>query len=137
MNKIFLKLNGAQGAPKAAGNTPVISAKQFFGIEGGKQYCQPGMFISYAKSLRENEIEQLEQFIDCMNDGLRTIGTVTTRRDKGGRQYSYLNFVKINATVGIKVILEAGMKQLISDYQDGKIAIDFTLEQLVEEALNS
>jgi hypothetical protein len=136
MNKIFLKLNGTSIVPTGSGSTVVITAKHFLGKEGGKTYCSPAKLVDYAKSLREPEIEQLDQAIVCMNAGLRTIGTVTTRRDKGGRMYSYLNFVKINATVGLKIILEAGMKDLIADYQDGKIVIGFTLEELVEEAMN-
>ena|ERR1700744_5584728 len=136
MNKIFLKLNGTSIVPKASGNTVFITAKHFLGKEGNTSYCSPEKLVEYAKSLREPEIEQLDQAVACMNAGLRTIGTVTTRTDKGGRLYSYLNFVKINATVGLKVILEAGMKQLIADYQDGKIVIGFTLEELVEEAMN-
>jgi len=137
MNKVFLKLNGSSTAPRSSGSTVVITAKQFLGKEGDKPYCSPEKLVDYAKSLREPEVEQLDQTVVCMNAGLRTIGTVTTRRDKGGRMYSYLNFVKINATVGLKVILEAGMKELIADYQDGKIIIGFTLEELVEEAMNS
>lgn len=136
MNKVFLKLNGTSLVPKSAGSTIVITAKQFLGKEGDKQYCNPDKLVDYAKSLREPEVDQLDETIACMQAGLRTIGTTSRRVDKGGRSYAYLNFVKINATVGLKVILEAGMQQLISDYQDGKIAIGFTLEELIEEAMN-
>ncbi len=137
MNKVFLKLNGTDEVPRGGGNTIVITAKQFLGIEGNKKYCDPEKLVQYAKSLRESEVDQLDQTIVCMQAGIRTIGTTITRVDKGGRNYAYLNFAKINATVGLKVILEAGMKELIGDYQDGKIAVGFTREELVEEAMNS
>jgi hypothetical protein len=136
MNKVFLKLNGRVESPRAGGNTAVITAKMFLGKEGNTKYCDSEQLVKYASSLREPEVDQLDQTIDCMKAGIRTIGTTSRRVDKGGRSYAYLNFAKINATVGLKVILEAGMQQLIADYQDGKIVIGFTLEELVEEAMN-
>jgi hypothetical protein len=136
MNKIFLKLNGTTSVPKVSGSTRLVTAKGFLGKDGSTGYFKPDELLDYARSLREPEIEQADQTFQCVNAGLRTTGSFVTRVDKGGRQYTYLTFNKINASVGLKVILEGGMKQFINDYQDGKISIDFTLEQLVEEAMN-
>ena len=136
MNKFFKRLHSATATTTASSNIKILSVKECLGLEGEQSYFEPNDLVTYAQSLREVEIEQLEQGFDCMQKGLRNIGSIVTRTDKGGRSYAYINFVKLNATVGIKFILESGMKKFILDYQDGKFRPGFSLEELVEEAIN-
>jgi hypothetical protein len=136
MNKLFLKLQGASVVTTSSGNKVILTARQFLGLDGGEAYFTPDQLLTYAKSLRDIEVEQGEQVFSCMQAGLRMVGAIITRQDKVGRPYSYLNFIKLNATVGLKLILEHGMKKFILDYQDNKFAVGFSLEELIEEATN-
>jgi hypothetical protein len=136
MKHIFNRLHGTTNQT-SDGNKPVLSAKQFLGKDEGLNYFKPETFVKYAKSLRPQEIEQLGQVFTGMKDGLRIVGSQLTRTDKGGRPYTYLNANRVNATIGAKFILEDGMGDFLKDYMDGKFIVGFTLEELVEEALNS
>jgi len=136
MNKVFVRLHG-EGVKSTNGSNLKLTAKLFLGKEGDNPYAAPTGFLKFACSLRETEVEQTEQCLQCMKDGLRTIGSIVTRVDKGGRRYTFLNFLKLNATVGFKYILEGGMDQFLKDYMDGKFQVAFTLEELVEEAMNA
>ncbi|RYY49280.1 MAG: hypothetical protein EOO06_07575 [Chitinophagaceae bacterium] len=137
MNNIYQRLQSAKTTSLPNGAKAILTPKQFLGIEGSNSYFSVEEFLIYAQSLREVEVEQLDQCIDCMRSGLRMVGAIITRMDKGNRPYSQVKFIKLNANVELKVILEGGMKQFIIDYQDGKFLPGFSLEELVEEATNA
>ena len=137
MKDLFKHLHGSTIDEALNGGRPRLTAKQFLGKEDGTAYFKPEEFILYAKSLRPQEIEQLGQVVDGMKEGLRIVGNVAKRTDKGGRAYTYLNTSRVNATVGAKLILEAGIVNFLKDYMDGKFVAGFTLEELVEEALKA
>jgi hypothetical protein len=54
--------------------------------------------------------------------------------DALGKPYTWHEFIKPKATAGFKIINGGGIPSLISDYQDGKVIIDFTLDDLIEVA---
>ncbi|SFS98538.1 hypothetical protein SAMN04487890_107282 [Mucilaginibacter polytrichastri] len=131
-----MRLHGANAKSTKGGSSIVLTAKQFLGKEGDKPYSNPDEFVKFAERLREPEIEQLDGVFECMQNGDRTIGSIVTRLDKADRPYTFVNFLKSNATVGFKYILEGNMKQFLKDYMDGQFKVGFTLDQLVEEAMN-
>lgn len=134
MNKLFLKLNG-EGSKEVASH--VITVSQWLNKDPKvKGYSDPETVILYAKSLRAQEIEQLEQFFNYVRNGVRIIGSLVTRKDRSNRSYQHPTFLNGRSSTGTKVILEAGMKDFLNDYMEGKVSINFTLEELVEEALN-
>jgi hypothetical protein len=122
MNKVFLRLHGANAKSTKGGSNENLTAKQFLGKEGNRCYSTPDAFVKFAERLREPEVEQLDGAFECMQNGDRTIGAIVTRVDKGGRPYTFVNFLKSNATV---------------DYMDGQFKVGFTLDELVEEAMNN
>lgn len=128
--------NTLHGGSQGSGRDP-ITAKEFLGKEGSRKYPSSiEAFLTYCKSLRELEIEQLEQFFSNVKAGRRYIGTIVTRMDKGNRPYKYITFNNLGGNRGVKVVVNEWMNKFINDYYDHKIQIDFTLEQLVEEAMN-
>jgi len=116
----------------------VITASQFLGLEKGKPgYSNHGEYSKYLDSLREAECDELEEFYECIASGLKMLNSTVQRVDRNGRPYIYSNFLKPNAQSGYKVITEAGMLQFIKDYQDGKVKISFSIDELAELAFNS
>lgn len=133
MNKLFMSLHD-DDEPKS-GYKQVLTASQFLGKDRNvKGVTTPEAFLTYGKSLREEEIDQLNQFFGFVKGQVRVIGSLVTRRDKGNRPYQYAGFLMGNATIGTKIITEAGMGEFLQDYIAGKVTINFTLEELIAEA---
>lgn len=132
---IYSLVNGLSEGEDHSGNSNEVTAKQFLGVDKGKSYTTPTQIISYCRSLREPEVKQLEKCFKCYKDGLRIISSSTPSIDKGGRNYIFVNFLKPKGTIGVKLILEAGMEEMLDDYLEGKVIIKFSLKDLVEEAL--
>ena len=137
MNDSFKRIHSASLEEALNGNRPKLSAQQFLGKNSGTNYFTTDAFLSYAQSLREQEVEQLERVFEAMQGGLRVVGSIVPRTDKGKRQYIFVTFVRPNAGVGYKFILEGGMSKLLQDYMDGKFVLGFTLSELVDEAMSS
>ena len=122
--------------PQVAPMTAVrmITTRSFFGKEGETGYVSPQEFLAFGESLRAKEAQDWAKLITCMQKGMRMDGNPSTGVDVAQRPYTYHRFYKAKAVIGFKMINGAGMPQLIADYQDGTIAIDFTLEDLIKEA---
>lgn len=131
---LYSKLHG--GSKVSGRGRTQVTAKSFLGKEEGPNYSNCEKFLTYGKSLREHEVEQLDQFFGFVKEGVQIIGSLITRQDKSNRMYHHPEFNLMNSKQGVKIILEAGMAEFIKDYQKGKIYIDFTLEELIEEAMN-
>jgi hypothetical protein len=132
---IYDKLH--EGSGTGSGSNLKLTAGQFLGKEPNVMgYTTPASFLVYAKSLRPQEVEQLEQAFNHFKDGSRIIGSLVTRTDRSKRVYQHPAFLKGNSQPGCKIILESGMKEFLTDYMAGNVAISFTLEELIEEALN-
>ncbi len=131
--KIYNKLHQETGGKGPQG----LTARQFLNKEPNvKGYSHPTLFLEHLKSLRPPELEQQEQLFDFCKNGVRIIGSAITRLDRSNRSYQHPTFLTGNTQTGCKVILEAGMKEFLLDYRAGKVTINFTLEELVEEAMN-
>ena len=114
-----------------------ITAKQFLNKDSVVTgYSTPGEYLTYLQSLRNEEVDDLTKFFDAVKEGLRLSNVTRTRKDRGGRVYLFPIPVQPKSGSGLKIILEAGMTRFIEDYINGKITIEFGLEELAEEALN-
>ena len=131
---LFNKLHGGSQGPSRAGK--LVTTKMFLGKEGYNPYMAPEEVVSYAKSLRPHELEQMEEYFHCLKRGLRQTGPVITRIDKGNRPYQHPLFHDTSSTPTMKVIIEGGMKAFVADCRSGAIHINFTFDELIEEALN-
>jgi hypothetical protein len=115
---------------------PLLTARQFLGKDEGLSYFKPDRFIAYAKSLKPREINNLRVIFEGMSEGLSIVGDLSSREDKGGRSYKYPEFRSANAQSGAKLIMEDGMIPFLKDYMNAKFIVGFTVDELVEEALN-
>jgi hypothetical protein len=114
--------------------TKTITSRSFFGKDGEVAYTTPREFLAFGESLRQKEAHDWAKILLCMQQGMRMDGNPSTGVDVAMRPYTYHRFFKSKAVMGFKLISGAGMQQLIADYQDGTIAIGFSLEDLIEEA---
>ena len=112
-----------------------IGVKQFLGLEGEQGYIAPTTLLSYCRSLREGELKQKAIFYQSIKDRLRILDCSIPKEDKGGRLYTFIGFKKPLGNVNVKLILESGMDKVLDDYLNGKLEINFTLEELITEAL--
>jgi len=136
LNEAFKRLHGATLEEALNGGRPVINAKQFLGKEQGTSYFTPERFLEYAKSLRPSEVGDFEQVLLFMQEGLRINGKLTVQTDRGKRKYVYLEAERANSQTGAKLIIEAETGVLLQDYVNAKFVINFTLDELVDEAMN-
>lgn len=116
-----------------------ITITQFLGKEEGNTeiYPNPSLFLNYVKSLTEVEFEQFEQFFDFVKKENRIVGSLVTRTDRAEKSYVFPNFLRNRGTTGVKLVMEPSIIKFLNLYMDSKISIDFTLEDLVDEALKS
>ncbi|GAB3915368.1 hypothetical protein [Mucilaginibacter boryungensis] len=134
---IYNKLHGETIAALLNDGRPKLTAKQFLGKDGTNAYYNNETLLSFVKTLRPQEISEMQEILKGMSEGLRIVGTIASRTDKGGRRYAYLNLQHVNANTGGKFILEDGTTRFLNDYMNGKFVVGFTLEELVEEAMNA
>lgn len=120
-------------APIENANAVILTASMFFG-DGWSPYFTPDEWIDYGKRLRVGEVDDLRKLLSLMKAGFLMEGNSRTRTDKGKRNYLYDHFIQSKARPGIKIVLEGGIKQFIEHYQEGKITIDFSLDELAAEA---
>jgi hypothetical protein len=111
-----------------------ISAANYFGKDGFEGYDNPTDFLSYGEKLTTSDEEQLRKCIAFIKEGLKTDGGSDIRKDVAGQQYQFYHFFKPKSRPGAKVVVSPSIVRLISDYQNGKITINFTLDDLIIEA---
>lgn len=112
----------------------VLTAKNFFG-KGSSFYDEKQEFLAWGELSRDEDIAQVQKFIFIVKTGLRIINTSTEKRDVGGVPYKFLTYLKPNADRdGVKLVLTGPWGRILEDYQNRLIKIDFTLDELIEEA---
>src|SRR5690606_34771626 len=111
------KLKARKNSGKKEVVSTAVTATQFLNLEEGKTgYSNPLEYSIYLDSLRESELDDLEEFFEKINEGHRMANSTVRRVDKSGRPYIYCSFILPNANPGYKIITEAGMLELIKDY---------------------
>lgn len=117
-------------------NRKTLTASQFLGKDPKvKGYSTSDEFLSYGRGLRPSELEQLEQAFNFFKSGLRVVGSLVTRYDRSNRAYQHPSFLQGRSNVGTKIILEGGMNEFLQDYMSGEFSINFTLQELIQEAM--
>jgi hypothetical protein len=130
--KLFEKLQGPSTVTGAA-----MTAREAFKSESNPNgIFEKEELITYLKSLSEVDCQHLETLFSCMHEELRMINSLMKRHDKAGNPYYWLNFLRAKAQEGVKILHHEGLLNLIKLYRDGKVKIDFTIDDLVDEALS-
>ena len=118
-------------------NAVLLTAAKFFGKDGSIPYDTPEPFLAHGKKLTPSDVEGMRKCISYAKEGLKTDGGSDIRTDVAGLQYRFYQFYRPKSRPGAKLVLTAGMVRLMSDYQNGKVTIDFTLDDLIDEARKS
>lgn len=114
--------------------TRILTATDFFGKKDGG-YCEKDDFIIWGESSRTEDIHNVAKFLKLVKDGNRIVDTSITRTDKGNRPYKYITFILASKfSDGAKLIQEGPWPCVLDDLQKGLIEINFTLDELIEEA---
>jgi hypothetical protein len=128
------KDDGEHVSPGTSAHAVRITAAKYFGKDGFKAIDTPENFLSYGKKLTDSDEEGLRKCISFMKEGLKTDGGSDIRRDVAGLQYRFYTFYRPKSRPGAKVILSPELVFFIGQYQNGNIIVDFTLDDLIEEA---
>jgi hypothetical protein len=129
---LYSKLHGSANVAESA-----LDAKSVLITDKNESgYFKPEEFLDFLKSLRKEDCEHIENLFKSIGEGLRMTNSLNLRRDKLGNAYYWAKFARANADEGIKVPAYEGLVGLLSDYRVGKVKINFTLDELVNEILS-
>ena len=129
---LFQKLHGSSTKTGA-----IMTAKEAFKSENNSNaFFEKESLMTHLKSLRKEDCDHLDNLFKFMGEGLRMSNSLNRRYDKFGNPYYWGSFIRANANEGVKILEHDGLIELIKQYRDGKIKIDFTIDELVDEALS-
>jgi hypothetical protein len=118
----------------SGGRTNVLTAKMFLGKEGQDPIIAPEPLLDFYDNGCNEDVDEMDGFFDLINQRRKFSLNLRERKDAGGKLYLYVNFLGSMGPEGKKVLLIGKMKQFITNLHRGLVSIDFTFEQLVEEA---
>lgn len=116
------------------GSKIVLSAKGFLGKEGIYQFTTPDQLFQFNDNAREEDVAEMAAFFDLVKAGYRIIVTRKTRVDQGGQTYKFQNFNRNGNSDGAKVVNVGNIFDFIEGLYDNKFTINFTYDELLEEA---
>lgn len=122
----------AQGA--ANGGKMLVTTKMFLGKEGNLQFITADELFHFNDHSREDDVNEMVAFFDLVKAGYKPIITRKTRKDQGGNPYKYQSFNRNGNPDGVKVLLIGNIFDFIEGLYDSKYVINFTYDELIEEA---
>lgn len=117
-----------------AGNKMVLTTKMFLGKEGNLQFITADALFHFNDTGREDDVNDMIAFFDLVKAGYKVIITRKTRTDQGGNVYKYQNFNRNGNSDGAKVVGIGKIFDFIEGLYDNKFTINFTYDELLEEA---
>jgi hypothetical protein len=118
----------------ATGNKMVLTTKMFLGKEGDNPIVTPDVLFEFNDNAREDDVNDMSAFFDLVKAGYKIIVSRKTRIDQGGNLYKYQNFNRNGNSDGAKVVNIGKIFEFIEGLYDNKFAINFTYDDLLEEA---
>lgn len=113
----------------------VLGPEEFLYSSKGGYFEKPSGLLEMGEELRNEDAEELQKAFEFMKAGLRCVKESSEKQDVGGNAYRYYNFFRSkNAQPGVKVLMVGPMEQIMNDYQDGVLQINFDLYDLVDVA---
>jgi len=131
MTKGYNKLHGSV---KVTGN--VMKAVDAFKSNNGSGVFEKEELSTYLRGLRKADYDHTELLFECMRSRLRMTNSLHLRYDRGGNPYYWGVFARANGNEEVKIVGHSGILELVKLYRDGEVQIDFTLEDLIDEALS-
>jgi hypothetical protein len=128
--------NLLHGTSKEEGN--LFNVQDVFICNNPKKgFLHKDGFITFLRGLRTEDYDHLDVFFKCLFEGLRNNNSLRIRKDRGDQQYYWLVFPRPNGDEGVKLVIYEGLVNLLLAYREGKVTIDFLLDDLISEALQS
>lgn len=90
----------------------------------------------YVQMMRNSDVDDFKKLFKALSSGLKLTGRIYQGIDKGGNSYNYIKFFSPKGDVECKIFPLGRLNVLVTDYQSGKVAINFKAEELVEHLLN-
>jgi hypothetical protein len=115
-------------------SSDVLTAAKFLGKDGSTPYVEPKTLLHFIDTARTEDVEEMQSFFGLVKEELKMAINRRINTDRGGNPYKFENFIRPKGPEGVKLMLIDNIQQFVADYQAGKITINFTLEDLVEEA---
>ena len=137
MNKVFVNPFGKKGAvqQQVRKTNKVLGAKEFLYRSEGGYFEKPGELLEMGEEMRDQDASELDKVFGFMKAGLRCVGESSLKQDVGGIPYRFYNFFRSrNAQPGVKVLMVGPMQEIMNDYQDGVLQINFDLQELADMA---
>lgn len=116
------------------GSKIMLTTKMFLGKEGNFQFITADELFKFNDNSREADIEEMSAFFDLVKVGYKPIITRKTRNDVGGNLYKFQNFNRNGNSDGAKVLSVGKIFDFIEGLYDNKFSINFTYDDLIEEA---
>lgn len=119
------------------GRSLKLTTENFFKEDNPNGYLSKEGLMTHVEGFEENEPQQFMDAFEQMRQGkrLKYNPTIQTHQ-KNGAKYLWLEFQYPRGTRGFKVVINDDLLRLIEDYVMGKVSIHFTIEDLVDVALN-
>lgn len=94
-------------------------------------------FMPFLSSLRIEDYDYLERLFELLRDKRRIVPSFKTRTDRGNNNYYWFDFPAPMGNDGVKVLANAELLELVQRYKDGKLFIDFNIDDLIDEGLQT
>lgn len=112
----------------------VMNANAFFKVEDGQAIGNKIEFLSFIAKIKEDELRNLESFLNMMTTRTKFNIPPFPRKDKEGNDYYWIKTIMPNGIKEFKITLFEGMEHLIQGYLLNQYRFDLTLAELYEEA---
>ncbi|MEN0054471.1 MAG: hypothetical protein AAGC65_12430 [Mucilaginibacter sp.] len=123
MNKIYTRRLAVSSPTQKV----VLTAEAFLA-----KYLNRETLLNFIDKGRIDDVEEFSAFFDLLKQGREYAFPRKKREDKGRNPYKYASF--LGTGEGCKVMLIGNMENFILDYTRKLCTIDFTLEELIEQA---
>lgn len=125
-------------ADKVSDSRKLITKQTFFTNSDRVGYFEKDSFSDLMRQLKEDApglLKQYNEFFSCVKDGLTiTSGLSKNKHKVNNAEYYFIRFKTGNVDITATVYDVERLGQFIKDYAYGMIKIDFTLDELIEEA---
>ena len=94
-------------------------------------------FMAILRNLRQEDYDHTEKLFEHLKEQRRLVNSLKMRKDRGKQLYCWAEFYQPNGNEGAKVIGDPELLELVKLYREGKVIIDFTIDDLIDEGLNT
>ncbi|HTN21270.1 MAG TPA: hypothetical protein VL125_12385 [Pelobium sp.] len=111
-----------------------VTAEMFLGLDPNDSpyYKSKDKFATTFNSMNSKEQKHFEQFLLLTNGGYPMTNFLEEKVGQNSLPYYWLKFDKFGgAKVEIKVVLDDIIRQLVNDVHDGKVRVNFKLDDLI------